>query len=63
MEQLVQEARELCKSLDGIHRRMTNPDDDWEAVNDHRLDQVENILAQAYQRYERRLRLMLMDDI
>lgn len=60
-EQLVAESRELCRSLDDIHRRMTEPDDEWEAINDARLDQVETMRAQAYRRYERRLRLLLME--
>lgn len=60
---LIAEARALCASLEDMHRRMTEPEDDFEAINDYRLDQVEDMRAQAYRRYERRLRLMLLDEM
>ncbi len=53
-QQLVAEAEALCSSLEDLHRRMTEPDDDWEAINDYRLDQVEQMCAQAHRRLERR---------
>lgn len=60
-EHLITQSRELCESLEDFRRRMTEPADDWEAINDYRLSQVEDMLVQAYRRYERRLRLSLMD--
>lgn len=61
-DKLIGEAISLCTSLEDIRRRMTAPEDDFEAINDYRLDQVEDMLVQAYRRYERRLRLMLLDE-
>lgn len=53
-QHLINQARALCASLADIHRRMTRPDDDWEAVNDERLDQIEAMLVQAHRRLSRR---------
>lgn len=61
MEKLVSEARELCKALQDILRRMDLPWEHPDAYNDAWRDQVERILEKAYRRYERRMRLWLMD--
>lgn len=57
-DQLVAEARELCKALQDILRRM---DDDTDPYNDKWRDQIEFVLDKAYRRYERRMRLWIMD--
>lgn len=54
--QLIAQARALLEELGEIHRRMTRPDDDFEAINSYRLDQVEDMLVAAQRRVERRQR-------
>jgi hypothetical protein len=58
-QHLVNQAKALLSALEDIHRRMLPPADpsdinDWEAYNDYRLDQIEQMCVQAQQRLERR---------
>lgn len=61
MNKLVAQARTLCTELQHILERMELPEDDPNAYNDYWRDRIEDMLARAYRRYERRMRLALMD--
>lgn len=61
MERLVIEARVLCQSLQHILYRMDLPDVSFNAYNDKWRDRIEHILHRALRRYERRMRLWLME--
>lgn len=51
---LVRQAEGLHSTLEDYHRRMTEPDDDFEAMNDALLEAVENCLVLSSRRLERR---------
>lgn len=61
-EGLVTEARALCEALQHILERMELPGNDPDAYNDYWRDRIEGMLTRAYRRYERRLRLWIMEE-
>lgn len=61
MDDLVKQARMLCQELRQILERMELPPSHPDAYNDAWRDRIEHIFNRALRRYERRMRLWLMD--
>jgi hypothetical protein len=54
---LVEQAQRLLAELEDIQRRMTEPENDFEAYNDYYQDKIADLIMMAQRRVERRKRV------